>query len=156
MTNRIHTTDAYRTTGMLEVLNEPESNHASLVSEYYATAYSKIRNVESGLNIADDKKLTIQFMDQAWGSGNPKDAVGDKSGVAYDDHRYLKWAPIEHTKQSYLSTSCSDSYDSDTIVGEWSLAVNTDVEWQAEWDPTKDENTAFYKQCKQDPSTNIT
>jgi hypothetical protein len=131
---------------MLEVLNEPERNHNNLVSEYYANAYSKVRDVESGLNISDDKKLTIQFMDASWGAGNPKDVLGDKPSVAYDDHRYLKWAPIEQSKTSYLSTSCSDSFGSDVIVGEWSLAVDTAVEWQAEWDPTKDANKDFYKQ----------
>ena len=150
MTDRIHQNAAYRTTGMLEVLNEPERNHPNLVSEFYATAYNKIRESEANLGVSADKQLTVQFMDQSWGAGNPKDAVAGKDGVAYDDHRYLKWAPIEHSQASYLATSCSDTFGAGdnrpVIVGEWSLAVESSVEWAAEWDPTKEENKAFYTQ----------
>lgn len=150
MTKRIHTNDAYRTTGMLEVLNEPQRTHPSLITEYYTNAYSAIRNVEKNLNIPADKQLTIQFMDKAWGAGNPKDGLQGKDGVAFDDHRYLKWAPIEQSKQSYLHTSCTDTFgdgnNTPLIVGEWSLAVDSSVEWTAEWDPTKEANKQFYRQ----------
>lgn len=150
MTERIHKNNAYRTTGMIEVLNEPERNHPDLITTYYATAYDKIRETEENLNIPGAQQLTIQFMDQAWGAGNPRDVLQGKTGVAFDDHRYLKWAPIEQSKQSYLSTSCSDTFgDGDSkpiIVGEWSLAVDSNQEWNAGWDPTKEENKAFYTQ----------
>jgi hypothetical protein len=148
MTKRIHTNDAYRTTGMLEVLNEPERNHPDLVSSFYGTAFKKIRAVESQLNIPSEKQLTVQFMDSAWGAGNAKDAVGGASGVAYDDHRYLKWAPIEQSKDSYIKTSCSDTFGQDgnspVIIGEWSLSPDSAVEWTDAWNPTKEENKKFY------------
>jgi hypothetical protein len=150
MTERIHKNDAYRTTGMLEVLNEPERNHGDLISNFYKNAHDSIRETEKTLNIAKDKQLTIQFMDKGWGAGNPRDVLQGKDGVAFDNHRYLKWAPIDQSKQSYLSTSCADTFGQDDnkpiIIGEWSLAVDSAVEWSAEWDPTKEENKAFYKQ----------
>ncbi|KAF1963388.1 putative glucan endo-1,6-beta-glucosidase B [Byssothecium circinans] len=148
MTERIHKNNAYRTTGMIEVLNEPERKSNTLLSEYYVNAYNKIRDVEKKLNIGADKQLTIQYMDKTWGAGNPKDVLKDKSGVAYDDHRYLKWAPITHTKQNYLSTSCKDTFgdggNKPIIVGEWSLAAADAVEQTAEWKPST--NKDFYKQ----------
>ncbi|PVI00523.1 glycoside hydrolase family 5 protein [Periconia macrospinosa] len=149
MTERIHKNTAYRTTGMLQVLNEPERNHGSLVTEFYNNAYTRIRNVETKLGItAADKQLTIQFMDKAWGAGNPKDVLNGKSGVAYDDHRYLKWAPIEHTKANYIATSCKDTFgdggNKPIIVGEWSLAAADNLENTPEWKPAT--NKDFYKQ----------
>ncbi|KAF2640280.1 glycoside hydrolase [Massarina eburnea CBS 473.64] len=148
MTEHIHKTNAYRTTGMIEVLNEPERKSNTLISEYYATAYGKIRDVEKKLNIPVEKQLTIQFMDKSWGAGNPKDVLNGKSGVAYDDHRYLKWANIENTKKNYLSTSCKDTFgdggNKPTIVGEWSLAAADNIEGTGEWKPST--NKDFYKQ----------
>ncbi|KAF2007889.1 glycoside hydrolase family 5 protein [Amniculicola lignicola CBS 123094] len=150
MTQRIHTNPAYDTTGMIEVLNEPQRNHGSLISEFYATAYSKIRETESGLGISQDQQLTIQFMDAAWGAGNPNDVLSGKSGIAYDDHRYLKWAPIVHSKTSYISTSCSDSFSNGenvpVIVGEWSLSVDTAIEKNPEFDPSNEANKVWYRQ----------
>lgn len=150
MTKRIHENNAYRTTGMIEVLNEPEHGHDTLVSEYYAKAYDTIRSTEKDANISADKQLTIQFMDKAWGAGNPKDVLQGKDGIAFDEHRYLKWAPIEQNKDTYLSTSCSDNPGEDgdnkpVIVGEWSLAVDSNVERNPDWDPSKEENKDFYR-----------
>ena len=148
MTERIHTNDNYRTTGMIEVVNEPQRTHDTLIPEFYATAYSKIRETEAGLNVSDDKKLTIQYMDEGWGAGNPRDAVPDKNDVAFDDHRYLKWANIEQSMPSYIATSCSDTFggnnNSPIIVGEWSLAVGSDVEGTPDWDPQSHKD--WYKQ----------
>jgi hypothetical protein len=148
MTKRIHTNNAYRTTGMLEVLNEPQRNHPDLVTTYYATAYQKIRDAESELNVSSDKQLTIQFMDSAWGAGNPKDVLGNATNVAYDDHRYLKYSSIEQTKESYINTSCSDTFGKDgntlVIIGEWSLAVDSSQEWSDMWNPTTKENQKWY------------
>ena len=149
MTQRIHQNAAYRTTGMIEVINEPARGHSNLISEFYPTAYDKIRQVESSLGIEANSQLTIQFMDAAWGAGSPRDGIGGRTNVAFDDHRYLKWAPIEQSKASYLATSCKDSFGEGNdalIVGEWSLSVDTAVEWTAEWDPTKEENKGFYRQ----------
>jgi aryl-phospho-beta-D-glucosidase BglC (GH1 family) len=150
MTERIHQNKAYRTTGMIEVLNEPERNHGDLITKFYGDAYAAIRATEKTNKVGADQQLTIQFMDKGWGAGNPRDVLQGKNDVAFDNHRYLKWAPIEQSKNSYLSTSCSDTFgqggNKPLVVGEWSLAVDSSVEWNADWDPTKEENKAFYKQ----------
>ncbi|KAF2711760.1 glycoside hydrolase family 5 protein [Pleomassaria siparia CBS 279.74] len=150
MTDRIHDYSQYRTVGMLEVVNEPAKGHANLVSEYYATAYAKIRESETNKSIPADQQLTIQFMDSAWGAGNAKTVLDSSSGVAYDDHRYLKYSNIEQSKSSYLSTSCSDTFGKDAnspvIIGEWSLSVDSDQENDADWTIADPNNTAFYQQ----------
>lgn len=149
MTNLIHTTDAYRTVGMIEVLNEPIPGQASLVSQYYPSAMSKIRDTENGLKVADADKLHVQFMDAAWGAGDPKSALKDTTFTAYDDHRYLKYdSTVPATQAGYLSASCSDAIgtsSSPLIVGEWSLSPADAVEHTAEFDPNIDVNKDFYK-----------
>ncbi|KAF2876534.1 glycoside hydrolase superfamily [Massariosphaeria phaeospora] len=150
MTEHIHTNAAYNTTGTIQVLNEPvrDYSQAPLLLQYYATAYEKIREVEKKLGVSKDKRLTVQFMDKTWGAGNPKDVMSGKHGVAYDNHRYLKYAPVQHTKESYLSTSCGDSFgeagNTPIVIGEWSLGVESSVEKTAEWEPTREQNKAFY------------
>ena len=72
MTERIHKNDAYRTTGMIEVLNEPQRTHDTLIPEFYASAYGKIRETEANLGIPKEKQLTIQYMAESWGAGNPR------------------------------------------------------------------------------------
>lgn len=150
MTERIHTNNAYRTTGMIQVVNEPEGGHASLVSTYYPNAYNKIRETETKLGISSGKALSIQYMDSAWGAGNPRSALEGKSGVVYDSHRYLKWSTIDHTKANYISTSCADTFgrDSNTpvMVGEWSISVKTELEWNSDFDPNTAANKEFYRQ----------
>ena len=135
---------------MLQVVNEPGRNQPSLVPEYYKTSLAKIRETERNLKTAPQAALTVQFMDSAWGSGNARDVVGNDPAIAYDDHRYLKWAPIKHSKPSYIATSCSDTFGKDgntpIIIGEWSLAANTDVENTPEWAPQNQANKAFYTQ----------
>jgi aryl-phospho-beta-D-glucosidase BglC (GH1 family) len=148
MTDRIHKNNAYRTTGMIEVMNEPGRTFPTLQTEYYINAYNKIRAVEKKLQIADNKRLTIQFMDKSWGAGNPKDVLKDSPLVSYDDHRYLKWSNIEKTKANYLKTSCKDTFgdggNKPIIVGEWSLAAADALENTPEWKPAT--NKAFYRQ----------
>jgi aryl-phospho-beta-D-glucosidase BglC (GH1 family) len=149
MTERIHSNNAYRTTGMLEVLNEPARGHTNLL-DYYKTALAKVRETEAKLNIGADKALTVQFMANSWGAGNPKSVIGDAPNVAYDDHRYLKWANVEQSKQSYIATSCSDSFGSEgnnpIMIGEWSLAVDDNQEKNPDWTPDNEANKAFYTQ----------
>lgn len=84
-------------------------------------------------------------MDEMWGSGNPNESIDDLYYAAYDDHRYLKWASVEVSKDSYIKTSCSDNLNSNTptIVGEWSLSVPDDVENNSDW--ATDSNQDFYK-----------
>ena len=108
------------------------------------TQSQRIRAVEKNLNINANDYLHIQTMDKNWGSGDPTEAVDNLYYAAYDDHRYLKWANVDASHDSYISTSCSDNLDSNTpnIVGEWSLAVADDIESSSDWDP--DSNTEFY------------
>ena len=50
---------------MLELVNEPVQNPntvATMRSEYYPTAYQKIRAAESALNVAPGNLLHIQVM----------------------------------------------------------------------------------------------
>jgi aryl-phospho-beta-D-glucosidase BglC (GH1 family) len=44
-----------------------------------------------------------------------------------------------------MTASCEDSLGENTIVGEWSLAVRRDVEWNDAWSPVKQENHVFYR-----------
>lgn len=88
--------------------------------------------------------MHIQMMDTKWGSGNPKEFLSDDTFAAYDDHRYLKWSNVPADKNSYIEASCKDDRggDTPTIVGEWSLSVNSDVEGHDDWDPST--NKDFY------------
>ena len=67
--------------------------------------------------------------------------------MAYDDHRYLKYAypTIPVSPAAYLNASCHDdrSGDSPLVVGEWSLSPPTDVQDTPDWAP--DSNVEFYK-----------
>lgn len=65
-----------------------------------------------------------------WGSGDPTKSIANLYYATYNDHHYLKWANIKPSKDSRISTPCSDLLDSNTptIVGEWSLSVADGVE----------------------------
>jgi len=137
---------------MLEVLNEPEHDHTSLITDYYPKAYSSIRAVESDLKISADKSLTIQMMDSTWGAGNPRqNLTQDATDLAFDNHRYLTYSSTPATKDDYLHASCTDSFPSadnnkPLVIGEWSLAIKQEVEWSDEMSPVKEENHAWYRQ----------
>jgi hypothetical protein len=149
MTRNIHTNSNFRNVGMIEVVNEPERNAPwSLVSQYYPTAWSKIRETESSLGLGPYDQLHIQFMDAAWGSGNPKQSLPNQWFAAYDNHRYLKWdSSVPQTQADFISTSCRDNVarDGDTpvIVGEWSLGT-PNPDGQPEIWPVSS-NMDFYK-----------
>lgn len=145
MTNRIHTTDAYRTVGMIEVLNEPVSKHdaggrypapgqdPSMIQSYYPGALKAVRDAESALGIGDDKKLHVQFMSSKWDSGDPR-SNGDVAAdtiTAFDDHNYIGFALDSTGDQSALMHSaCTDSRVVDgqdyTLTGEWSMTSGAD------------------------------
>jgi aryl-phospho-beta-D-glucosidase BglC (GH1 family) len=135
---------------MLEVLNEPEQNHDSLVSTYYPQAYSTVRGVESDLKVPKPKALTIQMMDSTWGAGNPRQNMPqDAHDLAFDNHRYLTYSNVPATKNDYLGASCSDTFPSSDnnkplIIGEWSLAIKQEKEWSDEFSPIKEENHEWY------------
>ncbi|QDS69220.1 hypothetical protein FKW77_001058 [Venturia effusa] len=152
MTNIIHTNSAYRTVGMLEVLNEPSSGHAGLISDYYPKAYDAIRAAESAISVSPTNQLHIQFMSKTWGSGDPSaNLPSGASGVSFDNHRYVKWDnSVAHNQAAYLKASCFDnvsaSGETSLVVGEWSLSVPDDLENTPAWqvmDSTA--NHAFYQ-----------
>lgn len=68
MTERVHTNSAYFNVGMLQVINEPvhagdyPSQAADMIANYYPTAWTRIRNREAQLNVADNEKLHIEYM----------------------------------------------------------------------------------------------
>ena len=66
MTNMIHTNNNFRNVGMIEVLNEPLQNTpgttGSMLSEFYPTAWQKIRSAEDALGVAGNNRLHIQMM----------------------------------------------------------------------------------------------
>ncbi|KAF2837873.1 glycoside hydrolase family 5 protein [Patellaria atrata CBS 101060] len=151
MTNLIHTNNAYRNVGMLEVVNEPEGGHPNLVSEFYPNAYNRIRQREQALGVTSNNYVHVQFMSRNWGAGDPKAGIpGGATAVAFDNHRYLKWDPSVPVSQTgYISTSCRDNVASDNqlplIVGEWSLSVKTEVEHNAEFQEGNNANYGFYR-----------
>jgi len=152
ITNLIHTTTAFRNVGMLEIVNEPVQNQATvqtMLSSYYPDSFTTIRGVEADLGVTSNNFLHIQMMNQLWGSGDPTQALtaSDKVFAAYDDHRYLKWdTSVAVTKEAYLTNSCTDGRggDTPTIVGEFSLSVPDDVQFTSTWTPSGSANTKFY------------
>ncbi|KAJ2979289.1 hypothetical protein NQ176_g3347 [Zarea fungicola] len=156
MTQRIHSNNNYRTVGMIEVLNEPVSRHDNgrypapgedpgLIQTYYPAALQAVRDVESQMQIPDDKKLHVQFMSSKWDSGNPRDnsAVATDPLVAFDDHNYISFGFPEDQradKGQLMSRTCGDSRvvdgESFDITGEWSMTSNVDQfdgDWYKQW-----------------------
>ncbi|EHK97475.1 putative Glucan endo-1,6-beta-glucosidase B [Glarea lozoyensis 74030] len=122
ITEVIHRWPAFRTVGMLEILNEPSQDPSvttGLLDQYYPGAYAAIRAREAKIGIGGDQSLHVQVMNTLWGSGNPETFLTDKQFMAYDDHR--NWP---------------------TIVGEFSLSVPDNVQWNGDWHP--DSNKDFY------------
>jgi len=150
MTKEIHSDpDTFKTVGMIELINEPETGHDTLVSYYYPNAFNAIRQVEAEMNIPSEKQLNIQMMDENWGAGDPDSYLNSTTGASYDNHRYLKWdTSVELTHDAFISTSCGDdpASDGDTpvIVGEMSLGVPDEVEQSPDWVPQGNEE--FYGQ----------
>ncbi|KAK3940397.1 endo-beta-1,6-glucanase [Diplogelasinospora grovesii] len=149
----VHDNNEMRNVGMIEVVNEPLQNQGSqtqyMRQTYYPAAYNAIRSTEQSLGITPNNYVHVQFMNTYWGSGNPQQYLSNNYFAAYDDHRYLKWSPdasdVSHA--GYLRVSCHDNRsgpDSPTIVGEFSLSVPDNVQWNSDWAPSN--NVAFYKQ----------
>lgn len=164
MAQKIHTTPEMRNVAFLEILNEPEQNNAptSMRQTFYPTAITRIRAAETALKVTAANQLNIMMMNkvcemparpvidmqliksQLWGSGDPKQYLGSDTGLAFDDHRYLKWAYQQaQTKDAYMQTACSDNRGSPgetpTITAEWSMSAPLDGSQQSspEWDPKK-------------------
>ncbi|KAG9240085.1 putative endo-beta-1,6-glucanase [Calycina marina] len=150
LTQNIHSNNNFRNVGMIGIVNEPvqiADTTATMRQTYYPNAFNAIRAAESAAGVSANNYLHIQAMNQNWGSGDPNQYLTDLYFAAYDDHRYLKWANVEVSQASYISTSCTDTDaggNTPTVVGEFSLSVPDDVQWTAAWDPSTQQ--AFYKQ----------
>jgi len=141
MARRIHTTPSYRAAvGMIEVLNEPVSEHDNhddyrrypapgqvpgLTEAYYPAALRAVRDVESSLGISPDQQLHVVFMDKKWLGGDPRAtaAVRNDALVAFDDHNYIG---LDDAKGPVLmERTCTDhrqeAGEDFKVVGEWSL-----------------------------------
>lgn len=139
---------------MLEIVNEPERSSDSapgLVSAFYPNAFAAIRQAESAASVPASSALHIQVMNSAWGPGDPTTSLtaDDRSVVAFDNHRYVKWdtsVPVD--KDSYLSNACSynaiSSNENPTIVGEFSISPPDNVQSTNDW-ATTDANLEFYQ-----------
>ncbi|KAK2592733.1 hypothetical protein QQS21_009576 [Conoideocrella luteorostrata] len=149
MTKRIHTNPAYSSVGMIEVLNEPVSKHddqgkrypapgevPGLIQKYYPGALKAVRDAEAALNVADNKKLHVQFMSSKWDSGNPRDnsAVKNDKLTAFDDHNYIGFALGKQNgdRNKLMQSACHDNRVVDgqkfAITGEWSMTSNVGVD----------------------------
>ncbi|KAH8171776.1 cellulase (glycosyl hydrolase family 5) domain-containing protein [Sarocladium implicatum] len=150
MTTRIHTNDAYKTVGMIEVLNEPVSNHdgdrypapgqvPGLLQSYYPGALAAVRKAEDALQppVSDAQRLHVQFMSEKWGSGDPRTVseITADSAVAFDDHNYIGFAlqgSDRADQYKLMHSACTDNRVVDgqdlIIAGEWSMT--SDVAWQ--------------------------
>ncbi|KAJ8127694.1 hypothetical protein O1611_g5942 [Lasiodiplodia mahajangana] len=131
MTERIHTNTAYRTVGMIEVINEPIKRRVNatdaddMLKNFYPAAWDRIRGRESELGIAKEDMLHIQYMGSNWGSGHPETYLNDTTYLYFDDHVYWKFDTRSGTnKTSYINATC-DLYrpEADVVVGEFSLSV---------------------------------
>lgn len=99
------------------------------------------------MGINSNNQLHIQMMNAKWGAGDPTQYLTDTYFAAYDDHRYLKYDPsVQVSQAGYISASCADDRggNTPTIVGEWSLSVDTAHQSDPEFWPIAN-NLAFYQ-----------
>jgi len=142
MAQRIHSNGNYRTTGVLQVMNEPvhaadyPTEAADMIENFYPAAYTRIRATERSLGVHPRHQLKIQYMGKAWGSGDPTSSLpANATDLLFDDHRYYKWdTTVDQTKDGYVSAACSDDRGGDDIIiGEWSLAISDDYQSKPEF-----------------------
>lgn len=148
MAERIHTNANYRTTGVLQVMNEPvhadekySTQAADMNANFYPAAYKAIRAKEATLGVSPSNELKVQFMGLAWGAGDPTSSLpDDASNLLFDDHKYYKWDPsVEKTKAGYISAVCNDDRGGDdTLIGEWSISVADGIDNTSEFAITGD------------------
>ncbi|KAL1602725.1 hypothetical protein SLS60_006146 [Paraconiothyrium brasiliense] len=169
MTRRIHNTPSYKkTVGILEVVNEPQSDREGRPPEeintftqvYYPQALKAVRDAEASLNIPTNERLGVQFMDSQWGAGNPKSNLPSDNNIVFDDHNYVGGAvtqashpghPEDVKQADYMWYTCfTDNrlQDNDTpkVVQEFSLTVDPGIEGNSEFDWKVGQNQAFYRQ----------
>lgn len=105
MTNLIHTTTAFRNVGMLEIVNEPVQNQATvqtMLSSYYPDSFSTIRAAESALGVTSNNFLHIQMMNELWGSGDPNQALTSADTFAAYDGMSLHMSIYSKATSSFL------------------------------------------------------
>lgn len=151
LTDISRTNPSFRTVGMIGVINEPNWDETSVLTDFNPTAYARIREVEAKLNISRDDALHVQYMDTKWGAGNPNQNLTDTFFTAYDSHRYLKSdLTVPVSQEGYLNTSCNDQLpvagELPLIVGEWSLGPKTSEEHTPPFQVADDANKEFYRQ----------
>ncbi|KAI1743351.1 glycoside hydrolase family 5 protein [Xylaria scruposa] len=153
MTQRIHTHDAYRTVGMIEVINEPIKRRVNatdaddMLKNFYPAAWDRIRDRERELGIAKEDMLHIQYMGSNWGSGHPETYLNDTTYLYFDDHVYWKFdTRSSKNKTSYINATCSlYRPEAGVVVGEFSLSVASDLQNTDEFDiQGHPENVAWY------------
>ncbi|KAI5917239.1 glycoside hydrolase family 5 protein [Camillea tinctor] len=154
ITERIHTNKAYRSVGMLEVMNEPIKHRVNatdsedMVKNFYPAAWDRIRARESKLHVPKQDLLHIQFMGSNWGSGRAETYLNDTTFIYYDEHSYLTFdTRVNQTKDGYIEGACTlYNGESNAVVGEFSLsvahAVQSNVEFGIKNNPS---NAAWYK-----------
>jgi hypothetical protein len=164
MTRRIHNSPVYRVTvGIIEVVNEPQVSYNdggmpqqevdTLTRGYYVQALAAVRKAENALNIPKDQRLHVQYMDNLWGAGNPKEYLPADDKIIYDDHNYVGGAVTathSDAKQGdymyytcYLDNRLSNGL-TPKMVQEYSLTVTKENDPEFKWDNPS--NEAFYKQ----------
>ncbi|KAJ3154899.1 hypothetical protein HK101_001596 [Irineochytrium annulatum] len=149
MTNRIHTNSAYRSVGMLEVLNEPVSMHDApgrypapgqvpgLIDSFYPSALQAVRAAENALHVQGARRLHVQFMSSKWLSGDPRtNAIVAADGhTSFDDHNYIGFGVKNNTdRDTLMRSACGDTRvvkgERVEITGEWSMTSG--VEWKTD------------------------
>ncbi|GAA5829996.1 hypothetical protein JCM3766R1_006733 [Sporobolomyces carnicolor] len=137
---------------VIEPVNEPKQGiQPGLLDVFYPQAQKAIRDTEKALGITcggDGKQcLTIQYMADSWGSGNPVTHIDTDDHFALDDHLYTQWIVPENqrSRQGYLEFLCSTtrttSQGGPTIAGEWSLSTIGG----GELEPTSDGALGFFQ-----------
>ncbi|KAJ9224852.1 CAZyme family GH5 [Paecilomyces variotii] len=159
MTKRIHTNPAYKTVGILEVLNEPVSKNDgsaypasgenTLTSVFYPQALSAIRTAEKLLGVSDADALHVQYMDELWGAGDPDSNLGKDKSIAYDDHNYVLSVLTGGNQTTYMWYSCQTDNrrtDKETpkVVQEWSLMVGNKIQDDPDFTISNNQNKGFY------------
>ena len=113
-------------------------------------------NLPSSHYIAITNPYRNNIQNTKWGSGDPNQYLpSNPSFAAYDDHRYIKYSDDDgvndpttgNSPTAYLNLSCHDDRggDSPTIVGEFSLSVANDLEWNDPDFAPPDDHVEWYR-----------
>ncbi|KZV86361.1 glycoside hydrolase [Exidia glandulosa HHB12029] len=139
----VHTDpDSFGSVYGMEVLNEPPNDAGASpgYQDFLQQFVNAVRGVEDDLNIPQDERLTMVFMDISWqyGDGKANPATIESGGNAYDKHTYFNWGPpggpqgsAGHSLDEHVSFVCNgdagqiaaDAQQNNTPLfkGEWWL-----------------------------------